>query len=130
MPVVYICLVLLAGMFYKSLRTEIWFLSSEETPDFRARLKDVSGREGDDVELECLLTKANIPVRWLKNRKPLTPSDRIKIVCDRYRHMLRIMETIPEDEGEYTVILGDDKESSATLTIYGKYKVLIFVLLP
>ena len=80
----------------------------------------MSGTEGEDVELECLLSKPNVKVRWMKNRKPLTPSDRIKIVCDRYRHMLRIMETIPEDEGEYTIVLPNDKESSAHLTIYGK----------
>ena len=30
------------------------------------------------------------------------------------------METIPEDEGEYTIVLPNDKESSALLTIYGK----------
>lgn len=96
---------------------------TEEAPDFRATLRDVSGREGENVELECLLSKPNIPVRWMKNRKPLTPSDRIKIVCDRYRHLLRIMETIPEDEGEYTIVLPNDKESSAILTIYGKCRV-------
>ena len=98
----------------------LFFRQTEEAPDFRATLRDVSGTEGEDVELECLLSKPNIKVRWMKNRKPLTPSDRIKIVCDRYRHMLRIMETIPEDEGEYTIVLPNDKESSALLTIYGE----------
>lgn len=88
--------------------------------EFTATLKDVEGHEGQDVELECILSKPGVKVRWLKNRKPLTPSDRIKIVCDRYRHILRIMDTIPEDEGEYTAVLPSDKESSAKLKIYGK----------
>jgi hypothetical protein len=72
------------------------------------------------VELECTLSKPNVKVRWLKNRKPLTPSDRIQILCDRYRHMLRIMEAIPEDDAEYTIVLPNDKESSANLSIYGQ----------
>ncbi|GFO38541.1 titin, partial [Plakobranchus ocellatus] len=90
----------------------------EVAAEFTATLKDVEGREGQDVELECILNKPGVKVRWLKNKKPLTPSDRIKIVCDRYRHILRIMDTIPEDEGEYTAVLPSNRESSANLKIY------------
>lgn len=88
--------------------------------DFVARLQDAEAKETEDVELVCQLSKIGVPVRWMKNRKPLEPSERIKIVCDRYRHMLRIMETIPEDEAEYTIVLPDNKESSCNLTIYCK----------
>lgn len=94
-------------------------LFPEVAAEFTAHLKDVEGHEGQNVELECILSKPGVKVRWMKNRKPLTPSDRIKIVCDRYRHFLRIMDTIPEDEGEYTVVLPNDRESSAQLKIYG-----------
>jgi hypothetical protein len=90
----------------------------EVAADFTASLKDVEGREGESVELECTLSKPNVKVKWLKDRKPLTPSERIKIVCDRYRHYLRIMDSIPEDEGEYTVVLPSNKESTANLKIY------------
>ncbi|GFS00827.1 titin [Elysia marginata] len=90
----------------------------EVAAEFTATLKDVEGQEGQDVELECILSKPDVKVRWLKNKKPLTPSDRIKIVCDRYRHYLRIMDTIPEDEGEYTAVLPSNRESSANLKIY------------
>ncbi|RUS90389.1 hypothetical protein EGW08_001884 [Elysia chlorotica] len=84
----------------------------EVAAEFTATLKDVEGREGQDIELECILNKPDVKVRWLKNKKPLTPSDRIKIVCDRYRHYLRIMDTIPEDEGEYTAVLPSKREST------------------
>ncbi|XP_046554801.1 titin-like [Haliotis rubra] len=90
----------------------------EMAADFVARLQDAKAKETEDVELVCQLSKIGVPVRWMKNRKPLEPSERIKIVCDRYRHMLRIMETIPEDEAEYTIVLPDNKESSCNLTIY------------
>ena len=66
-------------------------------------------------------------MRWLKNRKPLKPSERIKIVCDRYRHILQIMDTIPEDEAEYTIVLPNDKECSAKLNIYGNILFDIFL---
>ena len=99
---------------------QLLFLATELAADFTTELKDVEGRAGDDVELECVLSKPDVKVKWLKNRKPLTPSDRIKIVCDRYRHFLQIMDTIEEDDGEYTVVLPNERESSAKLKIYGK----------
>ena len=98
------------------------FIPAEVLAEFTAHLKDVEGREGQDVELECILNKPDVKIRWLKNKKPLTPTDRIKIVCDRYRHYLRIMDTIPEDEGEYTAVLPSNRESSANLKIYGMEK--------
>ena len=100
--------------------------SAEVAAEFTATLKDVEGNEGQDVELECILNKPNVEVRWLKNKKPLTPSDRIKIVCDRYRHYLRIMDTIPEDEGEYTAVLPSKRESSANLKIYGMDRAWVY----
>lgn len=77
--------------------------------------------EGEDVELSVELSKPDINVSWMKNKKPLTASDRIKILCNRYRHVLQIQEAIPEDEGEYSIQLPDDSECSAMLTINGKY---------
>ena len=96
-------------------------ICSELTPNFRATLRDVSGQEGANIELECILSKPDVKVRWMKNRKPLSPTDRIKIVCDRYRHMLQIMEAIPEDEAEYTIVLPNDIECSASISIYGEH---------
>ena len=88
--------------------------------DFTHRLRDTTCQEGELFELSCELSKPNVPVRWMKNRQPLSPSDRIKILCERYRHVLQIMEAIPEDEGEYTLILPDNTETSATVVIKGK----------
>ncbi|ESO99765.1 hypothetical protein LOTGIDRAFT_141556, partial [Lottia gigantea] len=93
-------------------------ITIEETEaGFKSGLTATEGVEGEDVEFQCELSKENVKVRWLKNRKPLLPSERIKMVCDKYRYVLRIQETIPEDEGEYTVVLPSDKESSAYLKI-------------
>jgi obscurin-RhoGEF protein len=96
----------------------ILFLS--ETPaEFTHKLSDIEGKEGEMIELSCTLSRPDVKVRWLKNRKPLTPSDRIKILCDRYRHVLQIMDAIPEDEGEYTIEVTENIESSAALKIRG-----------
>ncbi|KAK3082923.1 hypothetical protein FSP39_009100 [Pinctada imbricata] len=93
----------------------------EEVPvEFTHRLKDSTFQEGEMFELSVELSKPDVPVRWMKNKKPLSPSDRIKILCERYRHVLQIMEAIPEDEGEYTLVLPDNSETSANVTIKEK----------
>ncbi|WAR10976.1 TITIN-like protein, partial [Mya arenaria] len=89
----------------------------EPATEFTHRLSDITGKEGEDIEMYVKLSKSDVPVSWMKNRKPLTPSDRIKILCERYRQVLQILDAIPEDEGEYTICLPDKTESSAILTI-------------
>ena len=42
-----------------------------------------------------------------------------QVLCECYRQVLQILDAIPEDEGEYTVCLPDNTESSATLKIKG-----------
>lgn len=96
------------------------FCFTETAAGFTHRLSDTDVNEGEMIQLECTLSRPDVKVRWLKNRKPLTPSDRIKILCDRYRHVLQIMEAIPEDEGEYTIEITENIESSAAIRIRGK----------
>ena len=79
----------------------------------------MTGSEGDDIELYVELSRPDVPVSWMKNRQPLKPSERIKILCERYRQVLQILDAIPEDEGEYTAVLPDNTETSAVLSIKG-----------
>ena len=81
----------------------------------------MTGSEGDDIELYVELSRPDVAVSWMKNRQPLKPSERIKILCERYRQVLQIQDAIPEDEGEYTVCLPDNTESSAVLSIKGLF---------
>lgn len=88
--------------------------------EFTHKLSDGTFTEGEMFELSCELSRPDVPVTWLKNRKPLTPSDRIRILCERYRHVLQIMEAIPEDEGEYTLLLPNNTETSAVIKVKEK----------
>lgn len=92
---------------------------TEPAAEFTHRLSDISGQEGDDIEMYVELSRPDVPVNWMKNRMPLKPSERIHILCERYRQVLQILDAIPEDEGEYTVCLPDKTESSAIVKITG-----------
>lgn len=92
---------------------------SEPSAEFRHRLSDISSQEGEDIEMYVELSRPDVPVNWMKNRMPLKPSERIKILCERYRQVLQIQDAIPEDEGEYTICLPDKTECTAIVKIKG-----------
>lgn len=101
--------------------SKLWiFFFTEVVLEFTHKLSDGTFTEGEMFELSCELSRPDVPVTWLKNRKPLTPSDRIRILCERYRHVLQIMEAIPEDEGEYTLLLPNNTETSAVIKVKGQ----------
>lgn len=102
------------------------YKSSEPSAEFTHRLSDISSQEGEDIEMYVELSRPDVPVNWMKNRMPLKPSERIKILCERYRQVLQIQDAIPEDEGEYTILLPDKTESTAIVKIKGK--LLLFLL--
>lgn len=97
--------------------------------EFTHKLSDGTFTEGEMFELSCELSRPDVPVTWLKNRKPLTPSDRIRILCERYRHVLQIMEAIPEDEGEYTLLLPNNTETSAVIKVKGQTQLFLYWML-
>ena len=104
------------------------FVQSEPAAEFTHHLSDFTGAEGEDIEMYVELSKPDVPVAWMKNRKPLKPSDRIKILCQRYRQVLHILDAIPEDDGDYTVCLPDKSESTAILKIKGKNNLFLFAI--
>ena len=67
--------------------------------------------------LECELDNDNAPVTWMKNGKVLdiTMPKFLSETKGRKRR-LSIFDTIPEDEGEYTCVVGDQK-TAAVLTV-------------
>lgn len=87
----------------------------EEKPLFLYPLKDSIVDEGQSLILSAPFTANPIPkVEWSKNGQSLEPSDRILITCDGSKVGLEILNAVPSDAGQYSVILTNPlgKESS------------------
>jgi len=64
---------------------------------------------GDDLILECEVSRPNAPVQWLWNSKLLKSDDRIKIdSCDVVRRLV-LSGLRPSDSGKYICNAVDDK---------------------
>ena len=77
--------------------------------------------EKETASLECELTKPNKPVKWLRNKKPVKETNKIKIVADKNLHKLEFTDVTLKEEGKYSCVCGD-VSTSATLTVGGKYR--------
>lgn len=101
--------------------------------DFIKPLKDTEVAEGQDIELECVVSKKDIKAKWLKNNKPLPVDNRVKVTADKDTHKLTIRSAIVEDKAEYCVKIAD-KTSTAKVFVEGRksknlYKVLDLTVL-
>jgi hypothetical protein len=85
-------------------------------------LVGVKTTETKEMELELVISKP-CNVTWLKNKQPVTASDRLEIGVsdDKLHHMLTIKHATMDDAAEYTTIVDDGQygpiESSCTVTI-------------
>ncbi|XP_049335820.1 obscurin-like protein 1a isoform X2 [Astyanax mexicanus] len=64
---------------------------------------------GDDLILACEVSRANAPVHWLFNEKPLLPDSRINIESYGTLRKLTISNIQPSDSGKYMCDAADDK---------------------
>ena len=97
------------------------YFSAELPAEFRKPLTDVQTYEKETATLECELTKPNKPVKWLRNKKPVKETNKIKIVADENLHKLEFTDVTLKEEGKYSCVCGD-VSTSATLTVGGKYR--------
>ncbi|XP_017571264.1 obscurin-like protein 1a isoform X2 [Pygocentrus nattereri] len=65
--------------------------------------------EGDDLVLACEVSRANAPVQWLFNEKPLLPDSRTYIESYGTLRKLIISNMQPSDSGKYMCDAVDDK---------------------
>jgi hypothetical protein len=82
-------------------------------------LKDTEVAEGQDIELECTVSKKDLKATWLKNNKALPVDNRIKVTADKDTHKLTIKSAIVEDKAEYCVKIAD-KTSTAKVFVEGR----------
>ncbi len=94
---------------------------AEAPVSFVKDLTDSVSVENDVATFECELSKPNKKVSWLKNGKPLKPSDKHEIVTEGPRHFLRIPKCELKDAGDFSVkVDGESAVSSAKLSVHGQ----------
>ena len=92
------------------------FCITESPVTFVNTLKDTKTFEQFSVALECEVSKPNRPVKWHKDGKEIKGDARRKLSMDGTLHSLTIRKASMEDDGRYTVTVGD-QSTSARLTV-------------
>uniref|UniRef100_A0A8B9E654 Ig-like domain-containing protein n=1 Tax=Anser cygnoides TaxID=8845 RepID=A0A8B9E654_ANSCY len=87
-------------------------------PYFTGKLQDYTAVEKDEVILQCEISKADAPVKWMKDGKPITPSKNVVIKADGKKRILILKKALKKDIGKYTCDCGTD-QTSANLNIEG-----------
>ena len=84
-------------------------------------LKEKTAVKGDEkVTLECVASEENVESTWFRDDFEILPDDKYKLRAEGAKHELTIHDVTLEDEGEYTVEIGEDA-SSAMLWVEGRF---------
>lgn len=103
----------------------IAYLEVEELPVTIVKpLRDRTALEKHRVILECTVSSPRSSATWYKGREELAPSDRMEIVADGCTHKLIITEVAVEDEGTYSVEVGEHT-SKAKLMVEAQALVMV-----
>nr|XP_021334072.1 obscurin isoform X1 [Danio rerio] len=83
---------------------------------FIKELKNQETEEGKTMTLRCELSKAGVPVEWLKGKQTLCPGEKYQM-----RHIVTILELVirnpvPEDSGTYICVC-EDQSTKADIKI-------------
>lgn len=93
---------------------------SSATPvTFKQNLKNQEAPEGGVVILHCELSKAGVPVTWLRGDEELSNGTKYKIKQEGLVAELHIKNVLPVDVGEYSCIVGDQK-TTAEVNVRGR----------
>lgn len=71
------------------------------------------------MTLACEANQPNLESAWFKEDYEILPDDKFDIAVEGEKHELTIHDVAVEDEGEYTVEIGDDS-STAMLWVEGR----------
>lgn len=82
-------------------------------------LRDRTALEKHRVILECTVSSPRCSATWYKGKEELVPSDRVEMLADGCSLKLIIQQVALEDEGTYSVMVGEHT-SKAKLMVEGK----------
>ncbi|XP_037330512.2 obscurin-like protein 1a [Pungitius pungitius] len=87
-------------------------------------LRDRTALEKHRVILECTVSMPRSSAVWYKGSEELVPSDRVEILADGCSHKLVIQQVAVEDEGTYSVEVGEHT-SKAKLMVEAQALVMV-----
>lgn len=94
-------------------------------PRFISKLEDVTVKEGSSLSLKVEFEQmAEVIVRWFLDESEITSSEEIEIIVENNSTTLLIHDVLPEDEGEYKVVIENStgmSQTSCYITVQGKY---------
>nr|XP_046247907.1 obscurin [Scatophagus argus] len=79
---------------------------------FKMGLKNQEAPEGGNVSLRCELSRSGVPVQWFKAEDQLYHGGRYQMTLRGKIAEMHIKNVQPEDVGEYSCILGDQKTTA------------------
>ncbi|XP_077458976.1 obscurin-like protein 1a [Stigmatopora argus] len=101
------------------------YLEVEELPAYIVKpLRDRTALEKHRVILECTTSSARCGATWYRGEERLAPSDRVDLVVDGCSHKLIIHQVTVEDEGTYSIEVGEHT-SQAKLMVEAQELVVV-----
>ncbi|KAM9358122.1 obscurin isoform 2-T2 [Symphorus nematophorus] len=79
---------------------------------FKMGLKNQEAAEGGTVSLHCELSRAGVPVQWWKGEDQIYHGGRYQMMLRGKIAEMHIKNVQPEDVGEYSCILGEQKTTA------------------
>lgn len=95
------------------------FISTALPANIAKPLQDKTALEKTRVILDCTVTNPRCSIRWYKGPNVILPSERFEICSEGCYRKLVIQQVLLEDEGTYSVQVGN-YTSSAKLTVEGE----------
>ncbi|XP_036095522.1 obscurin isoform X2 [Molossus molossus] len=86
----------------RGLTSKASLIVRERPVDIMKPLKDQRAIPGEDAILSCELSRADTPVRWLKDGKAIRKSQKYDLLSEGTRAMLVVHAVSLKDSGEYT----------------------------
>jgi hypothetical protein len=101
-------------------------VDDEVYPEFVSALEDVTAKDGEAVDLRCVIKGAppdDARVTWYKDDKEMEPSDEVRQSYDGAVALLRFVQVNPTSQAVYRCVVLTDNgmaETSAYLSVTGK----------